>query len=676
MYDITFNVDRIVHELRNGQSHDKSRLLQEAIYYLPSLRNEKNIPLLAVEILNSPLYLPDVKSGLLLVDAFQSACMRKFQISDPTIPFEEWLDHMFVGSYSLLAGSNANNGSGSLWRVLPLLTGLILAVKTIKDQHTRPMIMSRKRQLHRFDTQLQFLFSSVANPVIESLASGNEPGFYDPDNALTQLTALCIAKAGATALDPESFGQLSTAALPLVLVVVYQSTITPRREKEPDCNAIAGLQGLPATDSIMMSHLSSVSLFVQRFLENRHPPLSDVDELLNRLLSLSVNTHVQTQSEQINKSGNGIAMRGLVVNPNLWNTLKPLYFGVLIQLRAVASTILHRRGFPVIYLAEKALKVLQPLHFIIEELGVFETYNYVFHVCVDTILETQFAPNSVQFQDFVLTLVGSCNPGAIDNQVGRGNIVFALDLVEMLVPKLPSRLWDQTVYPFINEFLQPVPGVDISTTKRALESAHSVMLSHLSNAVNIDRPETFTKEQHNSLGDQLRHYFSIVTNLFPTVLSHQQYTLTVRTIAKAVTNPVTFDEARVDLLLMALFEKAKTTIPGIRLPEQAKWGEALELDKYEEDGKSSPLEDNIEPPTIRAVVVSNLVHVLPLLDRAKFQFWLNRCAELAPKLTFSPMAAAESEYIHKQLQYMISNELDLSLADQGIQWLFSRGGKI
>lgn len=648
-YDITLNVDRIVRELRNARHTDKFRLLQEAIYYLPSLRNEKNIPLLAVEILNSPLYLPDLQSGITLIDAFESACMRKFQISDPTIPFEEWLDYMFVGSYSILAAatnaSSTNNihNNSSLWRIMPLLCGLIIAVHKIKEHHPQRM----SKNLQRLSTQLQFLFSTVVNPVIGDTA--------DPNDSVVQIAVVCISRAGSAAMDPEPFGQISIMALPITLMVFYQSDIR--------------LSGIPAPDSLMMAQLSSVSLFIQRFAEHRHPPLNDLDELLNRLTSLAGSIYRQAEALQISRNGaSNAGQAGLQVDPNLWNTLKPLCFGILIQLRGVASSLLHRRRFPIAYLAKKTLRALQPIHFIIEELGIFETYSFVFHVCVDVILES----SSVGFidDDFILSLLGPCNPGALASQVSRGSIVYTLDLLEMLVPKLSPELWDRIVFPFINEFLQPYPGLALNVSKHTLESAHSVMLSYLSNAVGAGfRGASSSRE---ILKTQLPHYFNIVTNLFPVVLSHQQYTLTVSTIAKAVTNPVTYNDAAVDRFLNALFIKAKTTMPGIPLPEQQ---HDVDTSVNGQDVPETSPGAN-DPPTIRAVAVSNLIHILPLLNRSKFEIWLEKCAELTPKISYSPTVTLETEYLHKQLENMISQELDLVVADYGIRWWFARVGKI
>jgi hypothetical protein len=236
---------------------------------------------------------------------------------------------------------------------------------------------------------------------------------------------------------------------------------------------------------------------------------------------------------------------------------------------------------------------------------------------------------------------GSTSLGSFYDEPGLSQLVYLLDLYETLLPALDAKMVEEVVLPVTRSYLTPVG--DPKATKVLFESAHSVMLAYFSLAEYAGR---ITDED-------IKHYYTTVLSLFPGPLSSKQFRVAINTIFSAVNNPARNAPQFSDWLYDQLYAKAKSIFPGIPIEEPV------------DDSAVSSL----TPPTIRAVVISCLIHALPSLEPPEFQFWLPRVASMWGGLAYSESVDLENRFLDADIRLMITSEIDLSLSDIGIAWL-------
>ncbi|ANB14649.1 Peroxisomal biogenesis factor 8 [Sugiyamaella lignohabitans] len=643
--DITQVVDSIVRELQNSSIYSSSgpadlarrkALIGRAIQYLPSLRNEHNVPLLALELLSSPVVaLPEPVCSDFLVDGFRSAVARKYSISDPTIPPQEWTKYLVRPVIDRLTAE------GALWRILPLLSGLIQASKyEILADIERSERGLRQSKITYVPSVADLRYQQdwyvrVFNQIITlPLESDSD---YKKYRDIINMALITLAKCQ-WALDPDVYSRLvhaETIVRSLQLIYSY-----------PDTSVINSLrlQSSPVIE-LVNNLLGGFSNIIRQSVESNYRnnlSFNDLDLALNHIHMFAEDlsrtwVRLKHSPDSITKS-----------ETEQWQILKQFIFAICLQLQGFAGLLLHvnrPKLVPVAYLSAKILKTLSPVYFILDKIGsaTFEPFSFTYNVCIDVLTLSRGTLRQAQesVDSLIRALAGSCNLGAVlDNDMDRGKILFLIDLFEKLIHFSSFQVINQIILPFIGEFL--VPNRDPTNRKLLtplLESSHSVMLQYLRLS-----PEVAVINDN-----VVMNYLDTLLALFPHDLSSPQLLLALKTIAQSVAAPTRPTKQLLHQFLERLYFKCKITLPAIPLTTKA-----------EENG----------PPTVRSVFVSSLIHSLPLLEPGDFQFWLERTDKLFLRRGpyYSPLFQAENEYLTEDMEKMISGELDLSLADIGIRW--------
>lgn len=328
-----------------------------------------------------------------------------------------------------------------------------------------------------------------------------------------------------------------------------------------------------------------------------------------------------------------IFVRTLVSLHELPEAMKPVFFGVLIQLEGVVDQILAN---PALHHEQRALlviatlEILQPLGFVVEEVGSkFESYQFVYNACLDALGSRNFAARAIA----VLGKPWSCGQ-TVKSIVSAGDLVFFFSLSEQLMPVLPPVDAEQLVLQIAHRF------IDHYEVASVYEAAHSVMLAYLATHPGFKYSSSLT-----AVG-----YFDQVMQLFPKRLNSMQFQTAVGAIMKAV------DAHAANHVLQALFNSAKMSMPGQRLPWQ-----------------SQPARDPASTaPTLRSALVAALLHAAAdNCEPADLQRWLTLISPMVPQ-PYSLACKEEREFMIKDFSDVVTS-LKNEVVDVGIKWFFNGG---
>ncbi|KAA8913198.1 hypothetical protein TRICI_003260 [Trichomonascus ciferrii] len=605
--DITSSLDILVRDLRSPKGSERSgNVLQRAVFFLPTIRNERNIAVLVSELVHSANVLEtpplDLNSVFYLIEGIRSAADRKIRVTDPTIPPGKWVDCM-LSSCLLVAQSSQER-----WRAAPVLAGLLLS----KNSYGQASLNRKQRGL-------------AQNVLLEIIHE------YINVQQLEPLLVLSLAKVH-NYLDESCGAKMNNERLLLAsLSLIYRHPF-----HGIGYGSVQRLLQQPNNHTVF-SHLSELSHLIKLLVENTQSPMA-LDEGLNMIIEFMI-----AISEQFPKSQ--------IADDKLWNLYKLFLFGLSIQLQGFATVLISRRGFQSsAYFAAKILRNLGQIYFIVMQLSTsgFSAYEFVYYTCVDIL----FGAPEVNLRPIEMTarlLAGSVNIGAVNESlVDRGKIVYMLDFFEHAVAVCSSKFAADVILPITREFVTPGPTANYNYIQPVLESAHSALLAYFTKV-----SQTPTLENNSLLVSLIPDYLNTALSLFPDVLSYTQLNLAIISLVNVVSSPAfsAYDPTMIDRLLDELYYSIQLTPRGQPLPK----------DKQSEADASS----DTTPPSVRAALASILVHSVAFIDQpVKFQWWLDNVQSLINT------AGPDAPYLDGQLWKVISGELSLSMADHGIRWWY------
>jgi hypothetical protein len=597
-----------VRDLRSPKGSERSgNVLQRSVFFLPTIRNERNIAVLVSELVHSANVLEtpplDLNAVFYLIEGIRSAADRKIRITDPTIPPGEWVDRI-LSSCLLVAQSSQER-----WRVVPVLAGLLLS----KDSYGQVTLNRKQRGV-------------VQNLLLEIIHE------YVDNEQLYPLLVLSLAKVH-NFLDESYDSRVNSEKLLLAsLSLVYRHPL-----HGIGYGSVQQLLQQPNNHTVF-SHLSELSHLIKRSIENTQSPMI-LDEGLNMIIEFMI-----AISEQFPP--------GRTADDKLWNLYKLFLFGISVQLQGFATVLISRRGFQSsAYFAAKILRNLGQIYFIVMHLSMsgFSAYELVYYTCVDIL----FGAPEVNLKPIEMTarlLAGSLNIGAVNKSlVDRGKIVYMLDFFEHTVAVCSSKFVADVILPITREFLTPGPVADYNYIQPVLESAHSALLAYFTKI-----SQTPTLENNSLLVNLIPDYMNTALSLFPNVLSYTQLNLAIISLVNAVSSPAfsAYDPTMMDGLLDGLYSSIQQTPRGQPLPKD----------------KQSDADNNSDtaPPSVRAALGSTLIHSVAFIEQpVKFQWWLDSIQSLINT------AGPDAPYLDAELWKVISGELSLLMADHGIRWWYS-----
>lgn len=319
--DISRDLEHLVRGLRGQPSSSAKDLVGRAVYYLPSIKNENNVGLLAFELISSPIVLPvgdsTLSDGLYLVDAFSSAAQRKAQVSNATVPPVEW-------NYRLLTLAS-NMPLVESWRTVPMLVALIQS-QTLSPDHSK--------------IAEQLLANTVAAHMVTA-------------NHISKMICISVSRIVLLVSQPQIL--LSEVLFDIATSLLY---LGPLESPEKDI-IYQNLSGL--------SHV--IKLCIETSITSYH-----IDEFLN---------HMDSYGEKLNQWCLNLPPSRELPWTKLKTSLFGICLQLegLAMLMLHRPTFNQSKS----YFASKILRILSSFYFIITALGQgdFDSYQFVYNVAID-----------------------------------------------------------------------------------------------------------------------------------------------------------------------------------------------------------------------------------------------------------------------------------------------------
>lgn len=352
----------------------------------------------------------------------------------------------------------------------------------------------------------------------------------------------------------------------------------------------------------VLKHLNRLAFVIENSIT--HVPFNDLIKLLDTILTFSTQLSFNYSD-----------------TPQSWELLKTVLFAIVIIFQGVVSrTIqlhngLSKQQYPIIL--GKLLKSLYHLNFILEKIGNagFSAYNFVYSTSISGIF--QFGGGEQLGIEFIKNIRPKIN-----SPYETGKTLFTLNFFEHFITHCSEAYYHDIISPFATKLLY-------STNQPVLESAHSVILASLSlprNAVIVSAAAI--------------PYLNILLDQYPTLISSNQLSLAVSTIAKSVFPPSTAYDLNKDNareLLHVLYLKTLNT-PEITLQK--------------------------ETYNAKAGVILCLINTLPYIEAKNLENWLCNVWELI-------QTCSNKQFLTEKLWNIISEDLDIHRANVAINWWYS-----
>lgn len=561
------------------------------------------------------------------MQGFKAAAERKAQITDPTVKPEEWIKSILLAVERLAATEQ--------WRAIPVLSGILQA---------RSIEMSSRLNYEIQKTLVQFMNNSL----------------NENDENLVVL-AVTLDSLSSDIKDDIKHEAVLTRLIPFLYdsrqVLDAQKIFKILRSGKGSVKEYLSVN----KNYMYLNTLSLLSQFVVERVENK--------ELVKASL-MHITSYCRLASDGYQKLAKDIGPDQAEAHNELWGFLKFSLFSVSLSLQGYTGWLLHgnKSHFDAnaVSIATSILVAFQDLYFIVAQISLtgFPTFDFVYYTSLDILLDPRFnlqgvTPflNQSSSSDIVLKK---------DDLVGRGKLIFLLNMFEQFVPLLEFDSITTHVLPLTTKYLSgqdPSSGMTISYYQPVLESAHSVFLALVSapsqafeqnngsrdDNVISDDSATSKKEQHY-LENEIPQYFHCVLDLFPGLLSPHQFTLALSTLIRAYSPPSPLyrvNPSRSEWLLEEIYSKSKSASNS---PLPAEYG----------------TKEEHPAPTYRAVIISALIHCLPFLHLSLLEPWLNRTQGLIDGITNE----TEKKYLEDDLFKMLSEELEQYKSTVGIRWWF------
>lgn len=726
------DLDYLIHTLRHP-TPDTSvlKVLGYMYHYLPFVKHEHNLRLVFSSFLNNQICFsnqpPLFEENYLIIEVFKLITDKKLKISKPTLPIKTFYEVIGKELQSFVAFNPPQNS----WKVLPIISGLLLSNEVRDHLYTSVNMLQYKWFFNEWDNDMDRLFkgafgfsiSPVNSPNIVNLSLlslalkyhrheklEDYVGRIDPGLLLNSLVDLIFARADHSAYAYINFGSFDPQD-PNTEQVIASSVSQKPVVKHLNRLAFileALLGDLPHTEAgfeVTLVVCEKIKVFfrdLNHFVQ-RHP-------LLNH-----------DPSETANES----------FFQAFWFLMKGLLFAEVIIFQGVLTRFLSAKTHNVGFFAQlfKSSKILggiereyqqicfhisQSLYytnFILMAVGQggFDGYNFTYYLSIEILLHNS---RPQELENFTKQLIGNyqelnLHPEALNRDyVGRCKALYVCGLWENYLQQLKRK--DPAFVNFIFEIAFSLVEKSDIVDRGFIEAVHSVLLVYFSTMENTD----------NNLGKVLR-YFELLVNQFPRVLSANQLSVAVETLGKKIlSNPVSYEpkahyKNSADEFLEFVYHKCSLTRPGIavrraniqtfssaqpvtEIDASSTLSQIGKEDRDKEDlvklnkrkkpkdlpnlklglmAQSSSgqehFENRTEPETTREAVVLAFLNIIPYLPISLFVPWLDRIWALI-RLS----GQDERPFLTERLWKVLSENLDLNRCEIAYEWWYETRGAV
>lgn len=665
------DLDFLVNELRHpnaATTHNK--VLGYLYHYVPYVKIEHNLKVVIASFLNNPLCfgtpVPSFQDNYLIIEVFKLITDKKLRVSRPTLSIKQWYEIVLRELKNFAYYRPIEN----LWKVLPVIAGLLLSNELRDELYTNVNFVEYKMFFSRWDAEINQLFRECLRYLLVQ---------YQNDN-ITNLGLLSLA-----VVYKRNDGLHKYIERTLHHTVVRQLVDLVFGPHQFGVRAIEGhYRGERDVLPPVLKHLNKLSFLLEDGLGLLPLEKKAFGLIEHTLLSIKhLNQHVEALTR-------GSPFNTPALDAPLWLSLKNLLFSEVVIFQGILTRFLTSRpGFFSRYPLEHEYKQLSigilyclyHMNFVLVSIGQggFDNYNFVYYLTLEILLKN----NTHDFERLTQFLV--CNHAEVNlhlsalgsDYVMRCKVLFVLGLWENYLQQeqKDERFVVNTVYDVASSLVRSVVDTD------TVEAAHSVLLVYFSKLdVNL---------AHST------EYLHLLLAQFPQVLSATQLSIAVETLGKKhLLTP------SAELFLDYVYRPCKGAKSGVPLPHQQTQAFAsaqpineidaastlsqLEtpdsvVDQNKADKPKDRLAVNIEmgsepqptqtkrttPETTREALASAFFNLLPYVPLLVFDKWVRNAWALV-----SASSPREHEYLQHVLWGVLSENLDLNRCEMAYRWWY------
>lgn len=684
------------------------------MYYLPTIKNPLNLTLLSIELIHSPHILPpvgaqntnpiDLSIISFLIDGFEASAYRKASITDPTLTPIVWMEDIYKAFENLRPEYQ--------WRAIAPMAGLIKSIYFHELNQTKNKIPLSNRNL---TNRLQKAFVEMVNNTLKIYGS-----FSDSEYNKTELpTAIYSLSITLPYLDdPVKKNLIFNLILPHTTHLTYLSSLGLSEGK-----LLKSL--LKSGDEILLENLGNNPVFVK--LNTFSFLIQECLPNLDSKIDIGIIRHslemIFRFSSQLASEWDFVTLQRTELKNNkiAWNFLKICLFSVSLSLQGYISWLLldaNRKIFNAYApeISSLIIRTFSNLYFIVVEISMagFPAFDFVYYSAMDILLDPKFGFEEIssianELSDPIKFMPKrQLDDYIAESLVTRAKTIYLLNLYELLVP-LASQISSNKLsvikdfLPLAQKFLSPPDrnsGAGALTPEYyhpVLESAHSVILSIITLPAqslehggtlptttgimsllrlksDIPNPQFYIIEEiSKTVTSLIPDYFALVMSLFPNVLTPAQCKLAIVTIVRAISPPspiYRFESKAAEKIICELIEKSDEVGVGVPVPKKT---------HHLQIGNDNQEHNPNMPPTIRAVILSSVIHSIPFLEIAIIEKYMgivwNRIGKTSSRSmsTISvPIIFEEQQFLEVDMFNMISGELDQQKSSLGIRWWYQK----
>lgn len=698
-------LDYLIHSLRNPPVDATiSQTLGYMYHYLPFVKVEHNLQLVVASFLNNPTCFgaggAPFEQSYQIIEAFKALTDKKLSISQPTLSIKTWYTIMLQELKNFVSFDPINNS----WKVLPVISGLLLSNEIRDDLYTRYNFLEYKWFFRDWDKQVYQLYSQSLNYTLSA---------FNSDNIINlSLLSLAITFKKDDSVKLYASQVSNSFIINRLIHLIFSNNFFSLQSYMAffrDENAVKETMTRP-----VVRHLNRLSYLLEAYFKEL--PINDD----NFELIMSSLTKIKAFNESLGEmtrtsvfSSNDSAIQNSDLHQQFWFFMKNLFFAESIMIQGILTRFLNYTKFTIFKFFEKAqaeveyrricLKILECFYHMNHVLlsigqGGFDAYNFIYYLCLEVVLGSQVL--AIEFEKLCMFFIGfpnvNLNAEIINsNSVTRGRVLFVLGLWENYLQKNKQNngYIVNNIFPVCFDMVNDarIENRDI------IEGCHSVLLSCFSN-----------KHSNTNLKESM-DYVNLIISQFPSVLSSTQLCIAIETLGKQIlSSPVKYDasvySSSVEEFLDFIYFKCLNVQGGIPITKKSanlltsaqpisqvsaestlrsletdqnvdiidnnkgkKPKDAIKLDilQQQEENKEYTFEQRLSPETSREAMILAFINLIPYLPLSIFIKWLDKIFYLIDSSSLS-----EKQYLVRMLWKIISENLDLNRCEIAYKWWY------
>lgn len=714
-------LDYLIHTLRNPTSDTTvQKVLGYVYHYLPYVKVEHNLRVIFSSFLNSPVCfgneVPSYEQNYQIIEVFKLITDKKLKVSQPTLSIKTYYDVLFKELLNFVGFDPLRNS----WKVMPIISGLWLS-NELRDQfYTESDFLQYKWFFHDWDEKSDLLFkrclqntlSGAANPDVINLSLLSLALKYKLRENLNDYLGRVHRKFVISRLTDLVFNPGSSSAYTFF---AQTNPANPNWDLFIKTNVL---------QKPVVKHINRIAFLLESLLVDLQPSEENnqlIINLVTSMLDFNRDLNYFTAGHPLLNIGADKIKDEDSFQLQYTLLMKGYLFFQVIVFQGILSRFVSVRNVSLRYLLFRSqshisrienlycricriiLHSLYYLNFILMNIGLggFDGYNFVYYVCLEVCLQNN---QNGEFENFTRYLIGNYKEVNLHfealnrNYVGRSKVLFVLGLWENFLqnvkkgnPRFLEFIYDTTIDLARNPHIEDLLLV---------EAAHSVLLVYFTNKDDTSR----------GLG-QVLHYFEILVEQFPGVLSANQLSVAVETLGKKIlSTPIVYGDNKIyrtsaDEFLEVVYFKCQNTMTGVRIkaasetvissaqpipeidaastmsrlnkhdPEQTNIVKANKRKKPKDlpgmkllpggnHGQEHFTKREI-PETSREAIIVAFLNIIPYLPLNVFVLWLNKIWSLI-------MSSNQQEraYLTDKLWYVLSRNLDHNRCEIAYPWWY------